>query len=105
MKDASPFELEQAIRAVMAHGSYFSAGIAQLLLKPSPPTVNDLLTLRQVEILTLIAQGRASKEIAHMLGLSSKTVDVHRGRIMERLSVNDIAGLTRYAVRSGLVIP
>jgi DNA-binding NarL/FixJ family response regulator len=58
-----------------------------------------------VEILTLIAQGRASKEIAHMLGLSSKTVDVHRGRIMERLSVNDIAGLTRYAVRSGLVIP
>jgi DNA-binding NarL/FixJ family response regulator len=105
MKDASPLELEQAVRAVMAHGSYFSTGIAHLLLKPSVPTVNDLLTQRQVEILTLIARGRASKEIAHMLGLSSKTVDVHRGRIMDRLAVSDIAGLTRYAVRSGLVIP
>jgi DNA-binding NarL/FixJ family response regulator len=103
MKDASPFELEQAIRAVMATGRYFSSGIAQLLLRPAERTVNELLTDRQVEILTLIARGKASKEIAHVLGLSSKTVDVHRARIMERLSVNDVAGLTRYAVRSGLV--
>jgi DNA-binding NarL/FixJ family response regulator len=105
MKDASPFELEQAIRAVMSTGSYFSSGITQLLLRPSEPTVNDLLTDRQVEILTLIARGQASKQIAHALGLSSKTVDVHRARIMERLSLNDVAGLTRYAVRSGLVTP
>jgi DNA-binding NarL/FixJ family response regulator len=105
MKDASPFELEQAIRAVMSTGTYFSSGIARLLLRPSEPTVSDLLTLRQVEILTMIARGQASKEIAHVLGLSSKTVDVHRARIMERLCVNDVAGLTRYAVRSGLVTP
>jgi DNA-binding NarL/FixJ family response regulator len=105
MKDASSFELEQAIRAVMATGRYFSSGIAQLLLRPSAPTVNDLLTDRQVEILTWIARGKASKEIAHVLGLSSKTIDVHRARIMERLSMNDVAGLTRYAVRSGLVTP
>ena len=103
MKDAPPFELEQAVRAVMATGRYFSVGIAQLLLRPTQPTVNDLLTHRQVEILTLIARGQASKEIAHGLGLSSKTVDVHRARIMERLSINDVAGLTRYAVRSGLI--
>jgi len=105
MKDAPPFELEQAVRSVMATGSYFSPSIAQRLLQPSEPTVDDELTHRQVEILKLIAQGRASKEIAYELGLSPKTVDVHRARIMERLRLNDIASLTLYAVRKGLVKP
>ena len=103
MKDAPPFELEQALRSVMATGSYFSAAVAQRLLQPSEPTVDDELTSRQVEILTLIAQGKSAKEIAFELGLSPKTVDVHRARIMERLRLNDIASLTRYAVRKGLV--
>ena len=103
MKDAPPFELEQALRSVVATGSYFSAAVAQRLLQPSEPTVDDELTTRQVEILTLIAQGKSAKEIAFELGLSPKTVDVHRARIMERLRLNDIASLTRYAVRKGLV--
>jgi DNA-binding NarL/FixJ family response regulator len=105
MKDAPPFELEQAVRSVMATGSYFSPAIAQRLLQPSEPTADDELTHRQVEILKLIAQGRASKEIAYELGLSPKTVDVHRARIMERLHLNDIASLTLYAVRKGLIKP
>jgi DNA-binding NarL/FixJ family response regulator len=105
MKDAPPFELEQAVRSVMATGSYFSPTIAQRLLQPSEPTIDDELTQRQIEILKLIAQGRASKEIAFELGLSPKTVDVHRARIMERLRLNDIASLTLYAVRKGLVKP
>lgn len=103
MKDAPPFELEQSIRSVMATGTYFSPVIAQRLLQPSEPSASDELTERQLEILKLIAQGKASKEIAFELGLSSKTVDVHRARIMERLRLNDIASLTRYAVRKGLV--
>jgi DNA-binding NarL/FixJ family response regulator len=105
MKDAPPFELEQAMRSVMATGSYFSPAIAQRLLQPSEHTADDELTHRQVEILKLIAQGRASKEIAFELGLSPKTVDVHRARIMERLRLNDIASLTLYAVRKGLITP
>ncbi len=105
LKDAPPFELEQAVRSVMATGSYFSPSIAQRLLQPSEPTIDDELTHRQIEILKLIAQGRASKEIAYELGLSPKTVDVHRARIMERLRLNDIASLTLYAVRKGLVKP
>ena len=105
MKDAPPFELEQAVRSVMATGTYFSPAIAQRLLQPSEPTIDDELTQRQIEILKLIAQGRASKEIAFQLGLSPKTVDVHRARIMERLRLNDIASLTLYAVRKGLVKP
>jgi len=105
MKDAPPFELEQALRSVMATGTYFSPSIAQRLLQPSEPTADDELTERQVEILRLIAQGKASKEIAYDLGLSPKTVDVHRARIMERLQINDIASLTLYAVRKGLIKP
>ena len=105
MKDAPPFELEQAVRSVMATGSYYSPAIAQRLLQPAEPTADDELTQRQVEILKLIAQGRASKEIAFELGLSPKTVDVHRARIMDRLQLNDIASLTLYAVRKGLVKP
>ncbi len=105
MKDAPPFELEQALRSVMATGSYFSPVIAQRLLQPSEPSVDDELTHRQVEILRMIAQGKASKEIAYDLGLSPKTVDVHRARIMERLQINDIASLTLYAVRKGLIKP
>ena len=105
LKDASPFELEQALRSVMTMGSYFSPAIAQRLMQPSEPTADDELTQRQIEILKLIAQGSASKEIAFELGLSSKTIDVHRARIMDRLQLNDIASLTRYAVRKGLIAP
>jgi DNA-binding NarL/FixJ family response regulator len=105
MKDAPPFELEQAVRSVMVTGSYYSPVIAQRLLQPSEPSADDELTPRQLEILKLIAQGRASKEIAFELGLSPKTVDVHRARIMDRLQLNDIASLTLYAVRKGLVKP
>jgi DNA-binding NarL/FixJ family response regulator len=103
MKDAPSFELEQALRSVMARGSYFSPSISQRLLQPSAPSAHEELTPRQIEILTLIAKGHAAKEIAHRLGLSSKTVDVHRAHIMERLQLHDIASLTKYAVREGLI--
>jgi DNA-binding NarL/FixJ family response regulator len=104
-KDAPEFELETALRNVMTIGSHFGAGVAQSLLAPSEPELDTLLTERQIEILGLLASGKSSKEIAFELGLSSKTVDVHRARIMERLDVHDIASLTLYAVRKGLVKP
>ncbi|MEO5671251.1 MAG: response regulator transcription factor [Ramlibacter sp.] len=103
MKDAPAYELEQAVRGVMERGSYFSPSIAQRLLQPSEPGAAEQLTPRQTEILQLIARGRGAKQIAFQLGLSSKTVDVHRALIMKRLNLNDIASLTRYAVRHGLV--
>lgn len=104
-KDAPDFELESALRTVMATGSYFGAGVARRLLEPSAPSIEDELTPRQIEIVKLLAMGKSSKEIAYDLGLSSKTVDVHRGRIMERLELRDVASLTLYAVRHGLVKP
>ena len=102
-KDAPEFELEAALRSVMATGKYFGSGVAQRLLEPSEPSAADQLTERQVEVLTLLARGKSSKEVAFDLGLSPKTVDVHRTRIMERLDLHDIASLTLYAVRKGLV--
>lgn len=103
LKDAPAAELEQAVRSVIASGSYFSSTIMMRLLQVSEPTVEEALTQRQIEILTLLAKGHASKEIAFKLGLSSKTVDVHRARIMERLQLHDLASLALYAARKGLV--
>lgn len=103
MKDTPQGELEQAIRTVYARGSYFAPSIASALLLPSSATDLGRLTERQLEIMKLLASGKTSKEIAYDLGLSSKTVDVHRARIMERLQVSDLASLTRLAIRNGLV--
>lgn len=103
MKDASPAELEIAVRRVMQTGRYFSTTVSMKLLEPAEPTAAEELTPRQVEILTLLARGQASKQIAFQLNLSPKTVDVHRARIMERLGIGDLASLTRYALRQGLI--
>jgi DNA-binding NarL/FixJ family response regulator len=68
---------------------------------PAGPT----LTPRQREILQLIAEGLSTKEIAHRLGVSVKTVETHRTQLMDRLDIHDVAGLVRYAIRVGLVSP
>jgi DNA-binding NarL/FixJ family response regulator len=104
-KDSSDFELASAIQSVMATGSYISASVAKILLKPEDPKAVEVLTERQAQILTLLARGNSSKEIGFILGLSPKTVDVHRARIMDRLDLRDVASLTMYAVRKGLVKP
>lgn len=103
MKRAPWYELEHAVRSVMTRGFYYSPLIAQRLLDPPMPAAEQPLTPRQVQILTLLAQGRSSRQIAGDLGLSSKTVDVHRGRIMNRLELNNLASLARYALRNGLL--
>jgi len=68
-------------------------------------TVLERLTPRQREILQLIAEGHTTKAIAQRLCLSVKTVETHRVQMMERLDIHDVAGLVRYAIRMGLVLP
>jgi DNA-binding NarL/FixJ family response regulator len=65
----------------------------------------DGLTPRQREILQLVAEGKSTKDVARLLNLSVKTVEAHRGQIMTRLEIHDLAGLVRYAIRTGLVSP
>jgi DNA-binding NarL/FixJ family response regulator len=103
MKNSPRHELEQAIREVHAQGSYFSPRVASRMLMPGDS--GEPLTERQAEVLKLLVQGKGTKEIAFELGLSPKTVEVHRARIMERLQVRDLTALTRYAIRIGLIQP
>lgn len=105
LKGAPPFEMEFAVRSVMLGTGYFSPQVSQKLAAAAEPLPQEALTPRQLEILTHIARGLSAKEIGFKLNLSSKTVDVHRSAIMTRLGLSDVASLTLYAVRNGLVDP
>lgn len=105
-KGAPLRELREAIDRVSSGGVYYSSESSALLREAAfTPNRDEQLTERQREILRDVARGLSSKEIAVRLSISEKTVSNHRTRIMERLGVHDIAGLTRYAVSLGLVDP
>lgn len=109
LKDAAPVELELAIQAVQRGETYLSPAVSrgvvsdyvQRLRGDAAPA--DTLTPRQREVLQLVAEGHSTKEIARRLDLSVKTVDTHRSQLMKQLDIHEVAGLVRYAVRSGLI--
>ena len=108
VKDSAPSELGVAVQAVMAGGNYLSPAAASVLIKHALPGMKGadplaLLSPRQAEVLRMVAEGKSTKEIARLLDLSPKTVDIHRAQVMQRLDIHDVAGLTRFAVRVGLV--
>jgi two-component system, NarL family, response regulator NreC len=108
LKGSAFSELLAAIAAVARGGAFFSPAIAKLVLVDSRRREThpaDALTNRECEILRLVVQGQSSNQIARDLGLSMKTVEGHRGRIMAKLDVHHLAGLVKYAVRAGLVSP
>lgn len=105
LKNAPTHELEYAIKAVLMGAGYFSTEVSKRMAEETEPDPHEVLTERQMEILRLLVRGQSSKEIGFELGLSPKTVDVHRAAIMARLKVNDLASLTLYAVRFGIVDP
>ena len=110
LKDAATGELELALRSVMRGESWFSPAVSRQVVEGYVQRVGgesgaDVLTARQREVLRLVAGGKSTKEIAYDLNLSVKTVETHRAQIMERLGIRDVAGLVRYAVRTGLVPP
>jgi DNA-binding NarL/FixJ family response regulator len=111
LKDANPAELALAITAVTRGETYLSPPISKHLIREyiqrvgGEETTLERLTPRQREILQLIAEGHTTKAIAQRLGLGGKTVETHRTQMMERLGIHDIAGLVRYAIRMGMVLP
>jgi DNA-binding NarL/FixJ family response regulator len=85
-----------------------SPGVARAVVDAyaDPPRVNGPpLSLRERQVLQLIAEGKTTKQIAMMLGVSAKTVESHRGKLMQKLDIHEIAGLARYAIRHGMVQP
>jgi DNA-binding NarL/FixJ family response regulator len=110
VKTDDPAELELAIRAAARGQRFLSSavgGCAVDCLKriDRERTSLERLTLRQREVLQLVAEGHTTKEIAKQLGISAKTAEAYRGELMSALDIHDIASLTRYAIRKGLVSP
>ena len=111
LKTSAYDELARAMRAVLRGELYLCGDITAVIVKsyvakmragsPQSPAALPLST-REREVLTLLSEGKSSKGIARLLGVSPKTVDSHRMHIMKKLSISSIAGLTRYAMREGL---
>lgn len=118
IKQTAAQDLVKAIREVKKGNAFFSPAIAQRLREhtcrinapeqpgttPPPPRPDDVeLTPREAEVLQLIAEGYANKQIAGELGLSVKTVEKHRQQVMNKLGIHDIAGLVRHAAAKGII--
>jgi DNA-binding NarL/FixJ family response regulator len=108
-KSAAAAELKDAIEMVMQGKTYVSAQTPQqtaarvVLNDDKQRELLDRLTPRQREILVRIAEGQSTKEIARALEISVKTVESHRSQLTERLSIHDVAGLVRFAIKAGLI--
>lgn len=109
LKDAVPVELELALKAVLRGETYLSPAVTKGVLSDYVQRLRGdekpgvLLTPRQREVLQLIAESYSTKEIARRLDLSVKTVDTHRSGLMKQLDIHEVAGLVRYAMRTGLI--
>jgi DNA-binding NarL/FixJ family response regulator len=112
IKQTSAHVLADAIREIDKGNTYFSPSVAKRLhqrhpieidRKGLPKTSGIHLTQREAEVLQLIAEGEANKQIAAELGISIKTVEKHRSHLMQKLGIHDTAGLTRYAIAEGII--
>jgi DNA-binding NarL/FixJ family response regulator len=112
LKQISSYVLAKAIREVRHGNTFFSAAVSRRVreLSQARPArgqavakPGNRLSSREVEVLQLIAEGRPNKQIAAELGVSFKTVDKHRQHLMGKLNLHDIAGLTRYALKAGII--
>jgi two-component system response regulator NreC len=108
-KDSAFEELAKAVRAVMLGQAYVSPEVAGPVmehfvqhLSAEKEASSGVLTAREREVLQLVAEGKSTRQIADLLYVSVKTVEFHRQRIMNKLSINNVADLIKYAIREGL---
>jgi DNA-binding NarL/FixJ family response regulator len=109
LKESAAREIIEAVRVVHAGRRYLSPPVAEIVAEHvrsgSPRSPLDLLSARERQILQLVAEGRTSARIAESLHLSPKTVETYRSRMMDKLGINDVAGLVKFAIRHGLASP
>jgi DNA-binding NarL/FixJ family response regulator len=109
LKSQAGSDLVHAIQEVSRGMTYLSPGISKTVvdacLSKNDDNHSDRLTVREREVLQLVAEGKTTKEIAHALGIGVKTADSHRTRMMRKLDIHETAGLVRYAIRLGLIEP
>jgi two-component system, NarL family, response regulator NreC len=113
LKNAIEVDLTRAVMALAEGQAYFSPGVSHIVLESmkagtfqgTSQDPYEKLTLREKEVLQLIAQGKSNKEIATLLNISVNTVAVHRARVMETLNLHRTAELVLFAVKKGLIQP
>jgi DNA-binding NarL/FixJ family response regulator len=99
-------DLVHAIHEVNEGGLYVSPGMSQAVFDVvNKAAAAEPLSPRERQVVQLVAEGKSTKQIAELLHISVKTVEFHRGRVMDKLDIHDTAGLVRYAIRHGLVVP
>ena len=110
LKDSAFTELIDAIRVIVGSKIYISPGVASIVLEDyledsteRESSIRSLLTSREIEVLQLLAEGKSTKQIALSLSLSVKTIESRRTRIMQKIGIDNIADLTKYAIREGIV--
>ena len=112
LKQTSSHVLAEAIREVHKGNKFFSPAISKRLHSRDQKSLArggsdkkriNRLSSREVEVLQLIAEGQANKQVAAELGVSFKTIDKHRQHLMAKLNIHDVAGLTRYAISAGII--
>jgi len=104
VKQTAASDLIAAIREVFAGNAFFSPSVSKVLLDlQDHHRDKSVLSLRESEVLQLVVAGKPNREISKLLSISIKTVEKHRQQIMDKLGIHDVANLTRYAIRKGLV--
>jgi two-component system, NarL family, response regulator NreC len=106
LKAQAAADLITAIREVLRGAIYLSPGISEAVVNAYRTKLDmpeDPLTGRERQVLQLVAEGKTTKEIAGILGISVKTIDSHRTRIMRKLEIHETASLVRYAIRHGVI--
>jgi two-component system, NarL family, response regulator NreC len=106
LKTRASSELVQAIRAVSKGEMYLTQSISRTIVQAflNKDDVPDrFLSDRERQVLQLVAEGKTTKELATILGISAKTAESHRSNIMDKLDIHDVAGLVRYAIRTGII--
>jgi DNA-binding NarL/FixJ family response regulator len=112
LKSDSNKDLIHAVEALSQHKPFFTARVTEIFLANRGSRVTDpaasmrkRLTMREREILQLLAEGKTTKEVASVLGIATKTSDTHRTNIMRKLDAHSVAELVRYAIRNKVVEP
>jgi DNA-binding NarL/FixJ family response regulator len=108
LKSQVASDLVHAMQQVSRGGIYLSPGVSRAVVdayRSKSERPSDPLSGRERQVLQLIAEGKSTKDVASLLGISVKTAESHRSRLMQKLDIHETASLVRYAVRRGLVQP
>lgn len=109
LKSDAEANLVAAVRALMEGRTFFTHSVSRIMMEQlrheSESKPKHRLTVREAQVVQLLAEGKSNKEVAHILGISRRTVENHRAQVMTKLGLRSFSELVRYAIRNGMVEP